>query len=329
MLKKELITTLQKTKNLLAFSAGGDSTALFFLLIQHNIPFDIAIVDYNIRKQSKEEVAYAKLLAKQYNLQCHIFQSPKINNNFEANARKIRYDFFETLIQKYSYTHLLTAHHLGDRFEWMLMQFCKGAGCVELSGMQQEEKKSTHTIIRPLLDYDKTELLTYLHKHNIQYFFDETNNDTTIKRNEFRHNYTTPLLQKYLQGIKKSFQYIDEDRKNLITPIQITTIKDFAYFLLHNQRSNIYAIDQYLKQNNLMMSASEKTLLKQQTTTIIARKFVVTFTQKYCFIAPFLKDNTPLPKEFKEECRKRKIEPKLRKYLYQNNDVFQIIKSKF
>ncbi|NLN13488.1 MAG: tRNA lysidine(34) synthetase TilS, partial [Arcobacter skirrowii] len=41
---------IKSSKNLLAFSAGVDSTALFFLLLNSNIPFDIAIVDYNIRE---------------------------------------------------------------------------------------------------------------------------------------------------------------------------------------------------------------------------------------------------------------------------------------
>ena len=55
------------------------------------------------------------------------YEAPKIEKNFESSAREIRYGFFEELIQKYGYENLITAHHLGDRFEWMLMQFCKGA----------------------------------------------------------------------------------------------------------------------------------------------------------------------------------------------------------
>ncbi|MEA1879510.1 MAG: ATP-binding protein, partial [Campylobacterota bacterium] len=50
---------LNNKKNLLAFSAGIDSSALFFLLLENNIKFDIAIVDYNIRDQSKKEVTHA------------------------------------------------------------------------------------------------------------------------------------------------------------------------------------------------------------------------------------------------------------------------------
>ena len=198
---------LQGKKNLLAFSAGVDSTALFFILLKNNINFDIAIVNYNTREQSQEELKYAEELASVHNLKCHALNAAKIDKNFEAQAREIRYNFFEELINEYSYDNLITAHHLGDRLEWMLMQFCKGAGCAELVGMQEEQQRDNYTLVRPLLHIDKQELLKFLNADNIKYFEDESNEDEDIKRNSFRHNYSTPLLEKYLSGIKKSFDY--------------------------------------------------------------------------------------------------------------------------
>ena len=53
--------------NLLAFSGGVDSSALFFILMDRGIEFDIAIVNYHKREQSIKEVEYAKHLAKKYN----------------------------------------------------------------------------------------------------------------------------------------------------------------------------------------------------------------------------------------------------------------------
>jgi len=97
---------LKNRKNLLAFSAGGDSTALFFLLLEHKISFDIAIVNYNLREQSKDEIEYAKNLATKYNLKIFIKDVTKIDSNFEANARAIRYDFFNQIIDRYNYDNL-------------------------------------------------------------------------------------------------------------------------------------------------------------------------------------------------------------------------------
>lgn len=323
MIEEHILLTLKSKKNLLAFSGGADSTALFFLLLEHNIPFDIAIVDYGVRKQSKEEVAYAKTLAKTHNLKCHLHTAAKIEKNFEAKAREIRYAFFEKIIKKEGYENLLTAHHLGDRFEWLLMQFCKGAGCVELVGMQREQKREFYTLVRPLLHLDKKELLTYLEANKRLYFEDESNMDEDIKRNSFRHNYSLPLLEKYLGGIKKSFEYLDEDRAALIEEITVHTLGDFAYFKRsHNARAEIFAIDKYLKSQLYMLSAKERELLKNRSVLVVGRKFVVALGEEYIFIVPYEQEATKMDEKFKDECRVLKIEPKLRSYLYKNSDAF-------
>lgn len=327
MLEDKTLLKLKGKKNLLAFSGGADSTALFFLLVKHDIGFDIAIVDYGIRKQSKEEVAYAKELADRYSLTCHILNAPKIKQNFEAKAREIRYDFFEKLIKERGYENLITAHHLGDRFEWMLMQFCKGAGCAEIAGMQVEQKRDFYTLVRPLLHLDKKELLAYLHANEKIYFEDESNLDEDIKRNSFRHNYSAPLLEKYLSGIKKSFEYIDEDREELLSEIEIKSINEFAYFKSSkNKRADIFAIDKYLKSKGFMPGANERELLKIRQSAVLGRKFVVVQKDDYVFITPFSDESITMDKEFKEECRKLKIEPKLRPYLYGDKEAFLTIK---
>jgi len=316
---------LLHSKNLLAFSAGVDSTALLFLLLQNSINFDIAIVDYGQRAASKDEVAYAKDLAKKNNFTCHLLRAPSITSNFEATARVIRYDFFENLIFEHKYDNLLTAHHLGDRFEWMLMQFCKGAGCAELAGMTHSDKRSNYTLLRPLLHLDKQELLHYLQEKNIKYFEDESNNDTSYKRNEFRHNYSKPLLNKYLGGIKKSFEYLDEDVNQLIQETTLNRSNSFIYFKKsHSKRSDIFTIDKYLKAEGHLCSANEKKLLKEEECVVISRKYVVNQNHTFVFIAPYIVAKK-MSKEFKEKMRLLKIEPKLRGYLATDSETVELL----
>ncbi|SFV55083.1 tRNA(Ile)-lysidine synthetase [hydrothermal vent metagenome] len=314
MLSQTTKALLRSSKNLLAFSGGVDSTALLFLLREHNIPFDIAIVDYGLRQQSKAEVAYAQSLAKTYGFNCFVKNAPKITANFEAKAREIRYDFFEELIASRNYDNLLTAHHLGDRLEWMLMQFCKGAGTVELCGMQERELREGYRLLRPLLAYDKEELLAYLHKNKIKYFLDASNSDESYKRNSFRKKYAQPLLREYKSGIKKSFEYLEADRAALIEPREILQKNALACFKKSSTRSNIYYIDKYLKSIGHIITAKERALLREHATLIVGRKFVVTQVADYICIAPFLQNNK-LTKEFKEQMRLLKVEPKLRGYL--------------
>ena len=191
-------SAIKNQKNLLAFSAGVDSTALFFLLLKQNIPFDIAIVDYNLRVQSKDEIAYANELALKYKKQIFI-KNVNLENysNFEKTARDIRYSFFEEIILNEKYENLITAHQLNDKLEWFFMQLSKGAGLVELIGFNEFEQKENYKIYKPLLNITKEQLENYLKINNYKYFVDESNFDEKYKRNFFRHNFSNPFLENF------------------------------------------------------------------------------------------------------------------------------------
>ena len=329
MIKKDLLSFLSSQKNLLAFSAGGDSVALFFLLVENNIPFDIAIVDYGLRAQSKEEVAYAFALAKRYNKRCFVQNAPKIEQNFEANARAFRYEFFETLIQEHSYNVLLTAHHLGDRLEWFLMQLTKGAGVVEMLGMQEKEVRENYTLVRPLLDVTKEELVAFLEQKEIKYFEDETNYDEKYKRNYFRKHFATPLLEQYAEGIKRSFIYLQRDKEALLKEVDKKNIEDCFCFESHSLRNDLYHIDIFFKSKRIILSKELKEELLEKKTTIVARKYIVVFYNGFVFITPYLQQNAVMPKKFKERCRVMQIEKLWRFYLYTHPKVFAFLESVF
>lgn len=325
MLKTNDLALLKTSKNLLAFSGGADSTALFFLLLEHEIPFDIAIVDYAIRAQSKEEVSYALELALLHKKNCHLFTADKIQTNFEASARKIRYDFFEELIVTYKYENLLTAHHLGDRLEWFFMQLCKGAGCAELNSLSKVTQKEGYKLLRPLLHVSKSELIEYLKTNDKQWFEDETNEDISIKRNEFRHYHVNPLLEKYSDGIKKSFSYMDEDNEALISEIDCLHVSDlFTFTKTPNSKSDLYHIDKILKRLGIMISAKVREEILEKDEMVISRKYVVAKMQKQIFIAPYCL-HVSMDKEFKERCRVLKVPTKLRPYLFLNQELLEKI----
>ncbi|MCT7581905.1 tRNA lysidine(34) synthetase TilS [Aliarcobacter butzleri] len=310
-------SVIKESKNLLAFSAGVDSSALFFLLLKQNIPFDIAIVNYNIRVQSKDEVNYAKELALKYNKQIFIKEVKlETTSNFEKTARDIRYKFFEEIIDENSYEILITAHQLNDKLEWFLMQFTKGAGLVELIGFNEFEQKENYKVYKPLLEITKEELENFLKQENIKYFIDNSNFDEKYKRNYFRHNFSDKLLSEYTNGIKKSFKYLQNDINSL--NIEITPIKTFNELEIYqNQKDNnlnIRIIDNSLKKRGfLLSSAQRKEIIKQKEITI-SHKINITLNEDFIWICPKIEIN--IDKKFKEFYRINKIPKNIRNYIY-------------
>ena len=206
------------------------------------------------------------------------------------------------------------------------MQFCKGAGCVEMAGMSRISKRENYNIIRPLLHLDKQELLVYLKTNDIRYFEDLSNLDEEIKRNSFRHNHTMPLLKEHLAGIKKSFEYIDEDREYLVKELELKSTDTLCYFKSYNKRADIFTIDKHLKSLNYMLSAKEREGLKSKDCMVVGRKFTISFNNGYVFIIPYSTQKILMPKEFKESMRILKVEPKLRGYFFNNPEVFEVVK---
>lgn len=314
LLHEATLEHLRHTKNLLAFSGGGDSTALFFLLLENKIPFDIAHVNYQTRAQSNEEEAYAKALASKYTKELFTLTCKLEASNFEHFARSERYTFFEHLIQKNGYQTLLTAHHLGDQLEWFLMQLCKGAGLVEMLGMQEMEEREDYTIVRPLLHISKKSLQSYLNNHTILYFNDESNHSLKHLRNQFRHDYATPLIDAYEEGITKSFSYLAEDRKRLL-PHQAKRIQDL--FILpkdDDELINIRHIDKVLKRLGLLPSKAQKDEIVRTRSCVVGGKIAVCYAEEKIFIAPYCQ--TTMDKKFKEKCRKEGIPSKIRPYVF-------------
>ena len=315
ILSSDINSLLTDKKILLAFSGGIDSSALFFLLLENGIKCDLAIVDYELREQSKDEVKYAKELASVYDVKCFTTTAPKFDSHFEQNARNFRYEFFEEIISKEGYEVLLTAHQLNDNLEWFLMRLSKGAGVSELVGLKEVTNKKNYLLVRPLLGFSKDELLEYLKTNNHKYFIDETNSDERYERNYFRANFSDVLIQKYKNGIKKSFEYLQSDALLLECKYEIVfEQKELKVARLNDVDYISKASDLMLKELGYLLSSKQREEIQENKNVVIGGLWAIGISGDMLFVAPHKK--VVLPKEFKELCRTSNIPPLIRGYIY-------------
>jgi len=309
------VSHLKGEKNLLAFSSGVDSSALFFLLLENNIPFDIALINYGTRENSDKEEAHAHALADKYNLTCHTIKAPKFTVHFEKNARDFRYHFFEELIKEHHYDTLLTAHQLNDQLEWLLMRLTKGAGTSELIGLEQVSQRNNYKLIRPLLEQSKEELLNYLQSNDHPYFLDESNSDEKYERNKFRKQFADPLMAEYKEGIKRSFDYLRHDKETLEKEFETFYSQEkLRVIKLHKPSVKIKAADLALKELGYLLSASQRQEIEKEESLVIGGEWAIEFQNDLLYIAPYL--TTDMPKKFKEKCRVLKVPHKIRAYCF-------------
>jgi len=182
-----------------AISGGPDSMALLDILlkIKKNIKIVVAHVNHNVRTESEQEKIFVENYCKKNNI---IFEYMKIdkytNNKFsEVEARKKRYDFFESSLKKYSANYLLTAHHGDDLVETVLMRIVRGSSLKGYSGFKMESKYKNYTILRPLILVTKKDILDYLNKEGIEFVIDKSNEQDYYTRNRYRKNILPSLKQ--------------------------------------------------------------------------------------------------------------------------------------
>ncbi|WP_267523492.1 tRNA lysidine(34) synthetase TilS [Campylobacter sp. MG1] len=317
----EYLEELKGKKNLLAFSHGTDSTALFYALL-NNCEFDLCLVNYHTRINSNKEEEKARNLANKYGKNIYIKHASLAQNNFENNARNFRYEFFDELMCNYD--NLIIAHNLNDRFEWFLMQFAKGAGLCNLLGFNGIDNRKNYKIIRPLINVSKDEIMLYLNENNYEYFQDESNFNTKYKRNEIRLNYANEFIKSYSNGIKKSFSYLENDKFDFLG-----TTKEYKNLLI---TKNINSIDKAIKKLGFISSAKQKSelqnLLKEnnESELFFGKNSVCVCVYLDTFFV-FLKTNCKLNKNEKELYRKEKVPNKLRFFLSKNQISISEIKN--
>ena len=200
-------------KVILACSAGPDSMCLLSLLRSINKKIDIicAHVNHKVRKQSDKEYLFLEDYCKTNKI---IFEgmeiAHKITKNFESEARKIRYEFFKYLKDKYQAKYIITAHHGDDLIETILMRIARGSNLSGYAGIKLIDNDYLH----PLLYVNKKEILKYLKEKKIKYFWDKTNDEDDHTRNRYRHHVLNFLQDenphihlRYLKYSQKLLEY--------------------------------------------------------------------------------------------------------------------------
>lgn len=139
---------------LLAISGGLDSVVLAHLLSENNFRFSMAHMNFQLRGvDSDKDEEFVKALADQLEVEVFVrrVEIDKNEGSTQIQARKLRYAWFNELIEEYSIGKLLTAHHANDLLETTLLNLSRGTGIKGLRSILPLQ----NGIARPLLFAEK------------------------------------------------------------------------------------------------------------------------------------------------------------------------------
>ena len=204
-LQKTLKQSLQQHAHyLLAVSGGADSLALAHacaaLQRQGWGTYSVCHVEHGLRgEEALRDMRLVQQFCAQQGLPCYVRQVPvrelaaREQLSVEAAARRLRYAALRSVAQQAGATAIVTAHHLGDQAETVLLRLLRGAGLDGLAGMRAHNGD----ILRPLLGVTRAELEAYCAAVQLSYCHDCTNDDTHYTRNRVRLDLLPKLAADY------------------------------------------------------------------------------------------------------------------------------------
>ena len=192
---KFFLTQEAKSKSIaVGVSGGPDSLALTFfskcLSLRENFKVKFFIVDHRIRKNSTKEAKKVIFLLKKFSINAKLltWKGKKPKSNIQSIARKNRFLLLEKECKKNKIDNLLLGHHIDDLYENFFIRLFRGSGLKGLTsfGKINHNKKLNTRILRPLIDFEKEDLIYVSKKVFNFYVEDPYNEDDNFQRSRIR-----------------------------------------------------------------------------------------------------------------------------------------------
>ena len=237
---KKFENSFKLDKNfIVAVSGGADSLALAFLTklfaLKNNLNPKYYIVDHKLRKESTSEALKVKKILNSLNISSKILtiKGKKPQNRIQSFAREKRYDLLFSECNKFKINNLILGHHMDDILENFFLRMARGSGLKGLVSLGEKTQIQNINLIRPLIKFDKKDLL-FLSKFIFNFYVDDPSNyDPKFNRIKIR-NFIKQLKSTGFD--KKKFQLTLENLKRSDKTIRFYVEKNKKINSMMNQK---------------------------------------------------------------------------------------------
>lgn len=201
---------------LAAVSGGADSVALLRALVELKTGGEGALhaahLNHALRgAQSDADEQFVRDLCAKLLVPLHVDRADVVTaaqlagDGLEAAARAARYEFFQRAAGQCGARFVATAHTADDQVETILHRLLRGTGVAGLAGMAAaRELAAGVTLIRPLLDVRREDVLAYLERRGQTFREDVSNEDPRFTRNRLRGDLLPKLRAEYNPAVDRA-----------------------------------------------------------------------------------------------------------------------------
>lgn len=215
----------------LAVSGGKDSMAMLntFLQSLDKDRFFVVTVHHNLRgEEGKRDRDFVVDFCRQKGVECIVYEEdiPTFcaDNKYtvEQGARIRRRQIFKELVYTRKAQRVVTAHHLSDNVESILMHIFRGSGLKGLCGMNLDDG----ILLRPMLDCSREGIDDYVNKYEIPFVEDSTNASVDYTRNRLRRE-IIPLIKTVYGGLDNNVARLSQRAEEIFNYID-GNCRDFS-----------------------------------------------------------------------------------------------------
>lgn len=199
---------------IVAVSGGPDSVSLLHSIktlcdevaIENRPSILVAHFEHGLRGEaSLADAKFVEELAREWGFQFNLGHGkPETNLSAisETWAREARHKFFSSLrSDRFKDAYLVLGHHQDDLVETILINLSRGTGLAGLAAMPAVDRRLN--IVRPLMDLNRRDVITYCELEGLSYCNDESNKSPDTWRNALRINLIPELESLFGSGLSK------------------------------------------------------------------------------------------------------------------------------
>ena len=259
-----LLTNLIKDgdKIVLGVSGGPDSMCMLDMMRElkeeKNINFEIYVAHINhmIREEAIDDEKYVQNYCLKHNIEFFVKRADvqKIANDkkigTEEAGRKVRYEFFEEVLQKTGSNKIAIAHNRNDKIETIIMHLLRGSG---ISGLKGIEPIRDNKYIRPLIECEREEIEQYCEDKNLQPRIDKTNFENEYTRNKIRNIVIPYIKMEFNPNIIQTLSRLSEVATDESNYIDLQTQRIYNKLLIEkSDKQIILKLKEFNQQENVI-----------------------------------------------------------------------------
>ena len=255
-MKKEVLETIKKynliengDKIVLGVSGGPDSISMLNVLKEINddksidLKFEMVVahINHNIREEAKEDEEYVRKYCDKNKIKFFVksIDVEKIANNskigLEEAGRKVRYEFFDEVLEKTKSNKIAIAHNKNDKIETIILNILRGSGLLGLKGIEPKRGK----YVRPLIEIKRETIEKYCKEENLNPRIDKTNFDNIYNRNKVRNVVIPYIKEEFNPNIVETLNRLSSLVAEEDEYMQIQTKKAYKDILLKEENEEI------------------------------------------------------------------------------------------